>query len=62
MRAKAREPAADLLSALTVPADDDGALTEPELVGMAFLLLVAGHDTTVNLIANGTLALLRNPA
>ncbi|MGW4123433.1 cytochrome P450 family protein [Nocardia sp. NPDC004711] len=62
VRAKAVEPAADLLSALAVPADDGDALTESEQVGMAFLLLVAGHDTTVNLIANGTLALLRNPA
>ncbi|WP_433561221.1 cytochrome P450 family protein [Nocardia sp. CA-151230] len=62
VRAKAAEPAADLLSALAVPADDGDALTESEQVGMAFLLLVAGHDTTVNLIANGTLALLRNPA
>ncbi|MFJ9367208.1 cytochrome P450 [Nocardia sp. NPDC101769] len=62
VRAKAEEPAADLLSALAVPADDGDALTESEQVGMAFLLLVAGHDTTVNLIANGTLALLRNPA
>ncbi|MGV9664268.1 cytochrome P450 family protein [Nocardia niigatensis] len=61
VRAKAQEPAADLLSALAVPADDGDALTEPEQVGMAFLLLVAGHDTTVNLIANGTRALLRNP-
>ncbi|AYF73837.1 cytochrome P450 [Nocardia yunnanensis] len=60
--AKREQPAADLLSALTVPADDGDALTDPELVGMAFLLLVAGHDTTVNLIANGTLALLRDPA
>ncbi|MET8423116.1 cytochrome P450 [Nocardia sp. NPDC004860] len=62
VRAKAVQPAADLLSALAVPADDGDALTESEQVGMAFLLLVAGHDTTVNLIANGTLALLRNPA
>ncbi|MEC3955954.1 cytochrome P450 [Nocardia sp. CDC153] len=61
VREKAERPTADLLSALAVPADDGDALTETEQVGMAFLLLVAGHDTTVNLIANGTLALLRNP-
>jgi cytochrome P450 len=36
-------------------------LSENELVAMAFLLLVAGHETTVNLIASGTLALLLNP-
>ncbi|MVU80425.1 cytochrome P450 [Nocardia sp. ET3-3] len=61
VREKAAHPTADLLSALAVPADDGDTLTETEQVGMAFLLLVAGHDTTVNLIANGTLALLRNP-
>ncbi|SEN98108.1 Cytochrome P450 [Actinacidiphila rubida] len=56
-------PRDDLLSALirTRDEDDDG-LSGPELVSMAFLLLVAGHETTVNLIANGVLALLRHPA
>jgi cytochrome P450 len=49
-------PAEDLLTAL-VAADDQGhRLSEPELVSMC-LLLIAGHETTVNLIANGTLAL-----
>ncbi|MGW4246025.1 cytochrome P450 family protein [Nocardia sp. NPDC004722] len=61
VRAKRRRPEADLLSALAVPADDGDTLTEPELIGMAFLLLVAGHDTTVNLIANGLRALLLAP-
>ena len=37
-------------------------LSENELLSMAFLLLVAGHETTVNLIASGMLALLLNPA
>jgi cytochrome P450 len=62
--AKRAEPADDLLSAL-IQARDEGdgdRLTEVELVSMAFLLLVAGHETTVNLIANGVLALLRDPA
>ena len=37
-------------------------LSEDELVSMAFLLIMAGHETTANLIGNGLLALLRNPA
>lgn len=56
---KRATPADDMLSAL-VQGDGD-QLTEVELVSMAFLLLVAGHETTVNLIANGVLALLQNP-
>jgi cytochrome P450 len=36
-------------------------LSEDELLGMVFLLLVAGHETTVNLIGNGVLALLQHP-
>ncbi|WP_410568907.1 cytochrome P450 family protein [Amycolatopsis sp. cmx-4-61] len=59
---KRAEPAEDLLSDLVHATDDGDSLSEPELVSMAFLLLVAGHETTVNLIANGVLALLREPA
>ena len=45
-----------------VQAEEEGArLNEDELVSMVFLLLIAGHETTVNLIGNGTLALLRHP-
>jgi cytochrome P450 len=52
----------DLLSALVSTADtEDGSLSERELVGMLNLLLVAGHETTVNLIGNGTVALMRHP-
>jgi cytochrome P450 len=64
---KRRSPSDDLLSALlsaraSVPGEDSGdSLSEHELIAMLFLLLVAGHETTVNLIASGTLALLRNP-
>jgi cytochrome P450 len=58
---KRARPGDDLLTGLTQARDDDDQLDEEELVSMAFLLLVAGHETTVNLIANGTLALLRNP-
>ena len=59
---KRREPADDLLSALIAARDDGDGLSENELVSMAFLLLVAGHETTVNLIGSGVLALLLNPA
>lgn len=59
---KREAPADDMLSALIQTQDDGDELTEVELVSMAFLLLVAGHETTVNLISNGVLALLRNPA
>jgi len=41
--------------------DEGDRLSENELVSMAFLLLLAGHETTVNLIASGMLALLLNP-
>ncbi|MEU8625974.1 cytochrome P450 [Streptomyces sp. NPDC048669] len=59
---KRRSPGDDLLSALIAARDEDGdALSPDELVGMAFLLLVAGHETTVNLISNGVRALLDHP-
>ena len=61
LAARRREPADDLLSALISARDDADRLSENELLSMAFLLLVAGHETTVNLIASGTLALLLNP-
>ncbi|WP_055567666.1 cytochrome P450 family protein [Streptomyces atriruber] len=52
----------DLLGALVRTMDEDGdSLSPEEMLGMAFLLLVAGHETTVNLISNGTCALLRHP-
>lgn len=50
----------DMLSALLVPEREE-LLTERELLGMVKLLLVAGHETTVNHIGNGMLALLANP-
>ncbi|PPJ34438.1 cytochrome P450 [Nocardia nova] len=53
-------PGDDLLSGLATEQDEGDRLTDPELVAMAFLLLVAGHETTVNLIGNGTFALLRS--
>jgi cytochrome P450 len=59
--AKRATPGEDLLSALIETSDDSDRFSEQELVSMAFLLLVAGHETTVNLIGNGVLALLTNP-
>lgn len=51
----------DLLSALIEARDVDDRLSDAELVAMVFLLLSAGHETTVNLIANGMRALLQHP-
>lgn len=56
-----RDPQDDLLTALIHAEDEGSQLSEDELVAMVFLLLVAGHETTVNLIGNGTFALLNNP-
>ncbi len=59
---KREKPADDLLSALIHTADEDGdRLSGEELIGMAWLLLVAGHETTVNLITNGVHSLLAHP-
>jgi cytochrome P450 len=51
----------DLLGAL-VAAQDDGSLSQDELLGNLIPLFVAGHETTTNLIGNGMLTLLRHPA
>jgi cytochrome P450 len=56
-----RSPGPSLLSALATDAGPEGRLTDMELLSSAVLLLVAGHETTVNLIANGVLTLLRHP-
>ncbi|MFI5981923.1 cytochrome P450 [Streptomyces sp. NPDC051555] len=62
VEAKAKAPGEDLLSELIRTRDEDGdSLSPDELIGMAFLLLVAGHETTVNLISNGVRALLAHP-
>lgn len=55
-------PRDDLLSALIAAEESGDKMSEQELLATCILLLVAGHETTVNLIGNGTLALLRNPA
>jgi cytochrome P450 len=59
---KRRVPRDDLLSALVAVRDGADRLTEDELTSMVFLLLIAGQETTVNLIGNATLALLTNPS
>jgi cytochrome P450 len=58
---KRENPKDDLISALVRAEEAGERLSEDELLGMVFLLLVAGHETTVNLIGNGTLALLQHP-
>jgi cytochrome P450 len=60
--AKRAKPADDMVSALIEARDSGDSLNERELIAMLFLLLVAGHETTTNLIASGTLALLTSPA
>ena len=59
---KRANPADDLLTALIQAEDDGDVLDDDELVAQTLLLYIAGHETTVNLIAGGTLALLRHPA
>ncbi|HJT04361.1 MAG TPA: cytochrome P450 [Pseudonocardiaceae bacterium] len=59
---KRAAPADDLLSALVTVRDGADRLSENELTSMVLLLLIAGHETTVNLIGNGVLALLTHPA
>jgi len=58
---KRANPADDLLTALIQAEDDGDALSDDELVAQTLLLYIAGHETTVNLIAGGALALLRHP-
>ncbi len=55
------QPAQDLLSEMIAAEDGGEKLTEDELIATCVLLLVAGHETTVGLISNGILALLRHP-
>jgi cytochrome P450 len=55
------DPRDDLISAMLSAEEAGDFLSHGELLAMLLLLLVAGHETTVNLIGNGLLALLRNP-
>lgn len=59
--AKRANPDGGLLSALITARDSDDSLSEAELVSLAVLLLIAGHETTTSLIGNAVLALLRHP-
>jgi cytochrome P450 len=58
---KRAAPGEDLVTDLVVAADEQGALTQQEMLSTIFQLIVAGHDTTTSLIGNTTVALLRHP-
>ncbi|HZY89930.1 MAG TPA: cytochrome P450 [Gemmataceae bacterium] len=61
IRKRRADPGPDLVSALVRAEEAGDTLSEDELLAMVLLLLVAGHETTVNLIGNGVLALLEHP-
>ncbi len=62
IRQKEMHPADDLLGRQLAKRRDAGSYDREELVSLAVLLLIAGHETTANMISLGTLALLENPA
>lgn len=55
------DPQDDLMTALVTAEDEGDKLTEEEMISTCVTLMVAGHETTTNLIGNGLLALLRHP-
>jgi cytochrome P450 len=57
---KRAEPGDDVLSLLCSLSDDEGPLTDAEIVGLGTFLLVAGHDTSVTVLADASLTLMRN--
>jgi cytochrome P450 len=59
--ARRKQPQEDVLSALVEATENGERLTQDELVANMIILLSAGHETTINLIGNGLLALLQNP-
>ncbi|RBQ18798.1 cytochrome P450 [Spongiactinospora rosea] len=60
--AKRADPADDLISAMVAVHDEDGGIDDVELISTSWVLMVAGHETTVHLIGNGMRALLAHPA
>ena len=56
-----KHPQGDMLTALVEAEEDGDSLSTDEAIAMVVILLIAGHETTVNLIASGTLALLEHP-
>ena len=60
--AKRARPGDDLISDFTIAGDGGNGFTEVEILAIAFALLVAGYETSSNLVCNGTLALLEHPA
>jgi cytochrome P450 PksS len=60
-KVRRRDPQDDLASALIQAEEAGDKLSEDELLAMVFLLLIAGHETTVNLIGSGVLSLLEHP-
>lgn len=61
LEVRRRKPSDDLITALLASEEEGDTLTHGELLAMLLLLLIAGHETTVNLIGNGLHALLRHP-
>jgi len=61
LRLRRKDPKEDLMSALISAEEQGDRLNEDELLGMCVFLLLAGHDTTLSLVGNGMLSLLRYP-
>src|SRR5438445_2128904 len=61
LRERRKQRGADLISGLIHAQEESDSLSDEEILTMCNLLLIAGHETTVNLIGNGLLALLRHP-
>ena len=57
-----KDPGDDIISGLVTDDGPDGRMADEDVVATGRLLLIAGHETTVNLMANGMLTLLRHPA